>query len=243
MTTVSAQRLATVFVEVSDTLVDDFDLVEFLQMLALRTAELASSSVVGIVLADQHGQLRFMAGSREDARLLELFQLQHDEGPCMDAFRSREPVVNTDLAQAADRWPRFAPHATAAGFRTVHAFPLRLRAQAIGALNIFGTDAEPVLTDDDVAVLQSLADMASIALLQEQAIRHSELLAEQLQGVLNSRIIIEQAKGAVAQARHVSVDEAFAIIREYARSHNQRLSEVALAVVTMPESVAGLLAR
>jgi GAF domain-containing protein len=140
--------------------VDDFDLVEFLRCFALRTAELASSSVVGIVLADQHDQLRFMAGSREDARLLELFQLQHEEGPCMDAFRSREPVVNTELAQAADALAAVSrPTPRRPAFRTVHAFPLRLRAQAIGALNIFGTDAEPVLADDDVAVLQSLADI------------------------------------------------------------------------------------
>src|SRR6478752_1642105 len=116
MTTVSTQRLAEVFVEVSDTLVDDFDLIEFLHMLTLRTAELASASVVGIVLADQHGRLQFMAASQEDARLLELFQLQNDEGPCLDAFRSVEPIVNTDLSQAGRRWPRFAPHATAAGY-------------------------------------------------------------------------------------------------------------------------------
>jgi len=243
MTTVSAERLAQVFVAVSDTLVDDFDLVDFLQMLALRTAELAAASVVGIVLADANGHLQFMAGSREDARLLELFQLQNDEGPCLDAFRATAPVVNTDLRLAGDRWPRFAPHATAAGFRTVHAFPLRLRAQAIGALNIFGTAAEPVLTGQDMAIVQSLADMASIALLQERAIRRSEVLTEQLQGALNSRVIIEQAKGAVAQANGVSVDAAFDAIRAYARAHNRRLSEVAYAVVTTPDAVSGLLRR
>ena len=243
MTTVSAERLAKVFVAVSDTLVDDFDLVEFLQMLALRTAELAAASVVGIVLSDANGHLQFMAGSQEDARLLELFQLQNDEGPCLDAFRATAPVVNTDLRLAGDRWPRFAPHATAAGFRTVHAFPLRLRAQAIGALNIFGTANEPVLTDEDIAVVQSLADLASIALLQERAIRRSEILTEQLQGALNSRVIIEQAKGAVAQANGVSVDAAFEAIRTYARAHNQRLSDVAYTVVTTPDGLPGLMRR
>jgi len=131
--------------------------------------------------------------------------------------------------------------ATAAGFRTVHAFPLRLRAQAIGALNIFGTAAEPVLTDEDIAIVQSLADMASIALLQERAIRRSEILTEQLQGALNSRVIIEQAKGAVAQAKGISVDAAFDAIRGYARAHSRRLSEVAYAVVSMPDSVRDLL--
>lgn len=241
MTTVSAERLAKVFVAVSDTLVDDFDLVDFLQMLALRTAELAAASVVGIVLADPNGHLQFMAGSREDARLLELFQLQNDEGPCLDAFRATTPIVNTDLRHAGDRWPRFAPHATAAGFRTVHAFPLRLRAQAIGALNIFGTATEPVLSDEDLAIVQSLADMASIALLQERAIRRSEILTEQLQGALNSRVIIEQAKGAVAQARGVSVDTAFDAIRAYARARSLRLGDVAYAIVTTPDAVPGLL--
>jgi GAF domain-containing protein len=241
MTTVSPQRLAQVFVEVSDTLVDDFDLIDFLQTLAMRTAELAEASVVGIVLADQHGQLQFMAASQEDARLLELFQLQNDEGPCLDAFRTMEPVANTDLGQAADRWPRFAPHAVAAGYQTVHAFPLRLRAQAIGALNIFGAGQEPVLAQDDMSLVQSLADMASIALLQERAIRRGELLTEQLQGALNSRVIIEQAKGALAQSRGVTVDEAFQIMRSHARSHNQRLSDIARAVITNPEQLPTLL--
>jgi GAF domain-containing protein len=241
MTTVSPQRLARVFVEVSDTLIDDFDLVDFLQMLALRTAELADASVVGIVLADLNGRLQFMAASEEDARLLELFQLQIDEGPCLDAFRLVAPVVNTDLNEAGQRWPRFAPHATAAGFSTVHAFPLRLRSQAIGALNVFGATSGPTLGEDDVAVIQSLADMASIALLQERAIRRGELLTEQLQGALNSRIIIEQAKGAVAQARGVSVDDSFLLIRAYARSHNQRLGDLAYTLVTQPESMTELL--
>lgn len=240
MTTVSAQRLAKVFVEVSDTLVDDFDLVEFLQMLALRTAELAAASVVGIVLADHHGQLQFMAASQEDARLLELFQLQNDEGPCLDAFRTLTPIVNTDLTHADNRWPRFAPHAAGAGFQTVHAFPLRLRAQAIGALNIFGTNQDAVLGNDDIAVVQSLADMASIALLQERTIRRSEVLTEQLQGALNTRIVIEQAKGVLAQARSVSVDEAFDILRTFARSHNLRLSHLARTLVTAPDSLPGL---
>ena len=241
MTTVSPQRLARVFVEVSDTLIDDFDLVDFLQMLAVRTAELTDASVVGIVLADANGHLQFMAASEEDARLLELFQLQNDEGPCLDAYRLGAPVVNTDLHDAGHRWPRFAPHATAAGFSTVHAFPLRLRSQAIGALNVFGATAGPTLGDDDIPIIQSLADMASIALLQERAIRRGEVLTEQLQGALNSRVVIEQAKGAVAQARGVSVDDAFRLIRAYARSHRQRLGVVAYTLVTEPGSMTELL--
>lgn len=241
MTMMSTQRLAKVFVEVSDTLVDDFDLVEFLHMLTMRTAELSSASVVGLVLADERGQLRFMAASQENARLLELFQIQTDEGPCLDAFRSGTPIVNTNLGTAALRWPRFAPHAAAAGFRSVHAFPLRLRSQAIGALNVFGADDETALTEEDIPVIQALADVAAIALLQERAIKRGEILTEQLQGALHSRVVIEQAKGAIAQARGVTVDEAFTLIRGFARGNNRRLGDVAQAIVTDYSSMAELI--
>jgi GAF domain-containing protein len=237
MTTISARRLAEVFVEVSDTLVDDFDLLDFLHMLTLRTAELAAASVVGLVLADQQGHLQFMASSREDAKMLELFQLQNEEGPCLDAFSTATAVVNTDLRDAAARWPRFAPHAAAAGFRSVHAFPLRVRSQAIGALNVFGADDGKHLDAEDVPIVQALADVASIALLQERAIRRGEVLTEQLQGALNSRVTIEQAKGAIAQAQGVSVDEAFTIIRGYARANNRRLGDVTHIIVTDLASV------
>jgi GAF domain-containing protein len=237
MTTLSAQRLAQVFVEVSDTLVDEFDLVDFLHMLTMRTAEIAAASVVGLVLADERGNLQFMAASREDARLLELFQLQNDEGPCLDAFRTGAAVVNTDLRDDADRWPRFAPHATEAGFRSVHAFPLRLRAQVIGALNVFGAAGGARLDADDVPLVQALADLASIGLLQERAVRHGQVLSEQLQGALNSRVVIEQAKGAIAQSRGVSVDEAFTLMRAYARSNHRRLGQVAQAVVANAEGI------
>jgi GAF domain-containing protein len=237
VTTLSAHRLAQVFVEVSDTLVDEFDLLDFLHMLTLRTAELAAASVVGLLLADGNGNLQFMAASREDARLLELFQLQNDEGPCLDAFRSGSPVVNTDLRKDSVRWPLFAPHATAAGFRSVHAFPLRLRAQVIGALNVFGADDGARLEAEDVPLVQALADLASIALLQERTIRERQVLTEQLQGALNSRVIIEQAKGAIAQSRGVSVDEAFTMIRSYARNNNRRLGEVAQAIIANAQGI------
>ena len=239
MTTLSAQRLAEVFVEVSDTLVDEFDLVEFLHVLTMRTAEIASASVVGLLLADRTGHLHFMAASREDARLLELFQLQNDQGPCLDAFRTGTAVVNTDLREDGGRWPLFARHATAAGFRSVHAFPLRLRAQVIGALNVFGTTAAS-LDSGDVPLVQALADLASIALVQERTIRQGQALAEQLQGALNSRVIIEQAKGAVAQHRGVSVDEAFELIRGFARGNNRRLGDVARSVIGNADGIRGL---
>jgi transcriptional regulator with GAF, ATPase, and Fis domain len=242
MTTVSAGRLAKVFVEVADTLVDEFDIMEFLHMLADRAAGLVNTAAVGLLLDDQRGNLEFMAASDENARLLELFQIQNHEGPCLDAFRTGRPVINADLRAAGARWPRFAPRATEAGFRSVHAFPLRLRSQVIGAMNLFGNDVG-VLDDADAQIVQALADVAAIGLIQERAIRRGELLAEQLQGALNSRIVIEQAKGAIAQARGLSVDEAFAALRGYARRSNRRLGEVAHTVLTDPTSLPDLSAQ
>jgi hypothetical protein len=242
MTTVSAERLASTFVEMSDTLVDEFDIVDFLHTLTVRTVDLVGATAAGLLLADQRGRLEFMAASDENARMLELFQLQSSEGPCLDAFRTAAPVVNADLRTATARWPRFAPRATAAGFQSVHAFPLRLRTEVIGALNVFGTDAGTgtgsTLDTADVPIVQALADVATIALLQERSIRRGEVLAEQLQGALNSRIAIEQAKGAVAQANNVGVDEAFLLLRDHARRTNRRLGEVAQAIFTDPAGVA-----
>jgi GAF domain-containing protein len=230
MTTVSEQRLAKIFVEVADTLVDEFDLIEFLQMLADRAAGLIDTATVGLLLTDQHNRLQFMAASNETTKLLELFQLQWQDGPCLDAFRTAAPVVNADLRTANARWPRFAAYATAAGFRSVHAFPLRLRNEVIGAMGVFGTDAT-VFDDADVHIVQALADVAAIGLLQERAIHRGELLTEQLQGALNSRIIIEQAKGVLAERAHVGMEVAFARMRNHARNHNLKLIQVAERVL------------
>jgi GAF domain-containing protein len=237
MTTISAERLARTFVEVADTLVDEFDLIDFLHMLADRTAVLVGAATVGLMLADQRGRLEFLAASDENTRLLELFQVQNSEGPCLDAFRTAVPVINADLAEAGSRWPRFAPRATAAGFRSVHAFPLRLRSEVIGALNVFGSQPGTSLDDADVPIVQALADIAAIGLLQERAIRRGEILTEQLQAALDSRIVIEQAKGAIAQARGVSVDEAFSMLRNYARRTNRRLVDIAHTVVADPDGL------
>jgi GAF domain-containing protein len=234
MTTLSAERLARVFVEVADTLVDEFDLIDFLHMLADRTADLVGATAVGLLLADQHGRLEFLAASDENTRLLELFQVQNHEGPCLDAFRTATPVINADLTEAGGRWPIFAPRAIAAGFRSVHAFPLRLRSEVIGALNVFGGERGSTLDDVDVPIVQALSDVAAIGLLQERAIRRGEILTEQLQSALNSRVVIEQAKGAIAQAHRVSVDDAFKLMRDYARRTNRRLSAVAHDIVTNP---------
>ena len=231
MTTVSAERLATIFVEVADTLVDEFDLIEFLHMLTDRAADLVGAAAVGLLLADNEGRLQFMAGSDENVKLLELFQLQAHEGPCLEAFRTGQPVININLGEAATRWPRFAPHANVAGFQSVHAFPMRLRNQAIGALNVFGDTKGGDFSEGDVPIVQALADVAAISLLQERAVRRGEVLSEQLQGALNTRIVIEQAKGAVAQAQRISVDEAFTRIRSYARDNHRKLTDVAVSIV------------
>jgi GAF domain-containing protein len=231
MTTVSAERLAATFVEVADTLVDDFDLLEFLHMVTDRAADLVGAAAVGLLLADQRGRLEFVAGSNENVKMVELFQLQTQEGPCLEAFDAGHSVINVNLAEAAPRWPRFAPRATAAGFQSVHAFPLRLRNQVIGAMNVFGDIKGAELAGADVPVMQALADVAAIGLLQERAIRRGEVQTEQLRGALNSRVVIEQAKGAVAQAEGIDVDEAFIVIRSYARRHNRKLTDVAHALI------------
>lgn len=237
MTTVSAARLATVFVDVADSLVDEFDLIDFLHRLTVHVADLLDTAAVGLMLGDQRGRLQFMAASDESAKIMELFQVQLHEGPCYDAFRTATPVVNVDLPDAEDEWPRFAPRAAAAGFRAVHAFPLRLRSQVIGAMSVFSRSTEIELDRADMQIVQSLADVAAIALLQERAIRRGELLSEQLQGALNSRVVIEQAKGVIAQARTVTVDEAFALMRDHARRNNRRLGDVAHAVIDDLSSV------
>lgn len=227
---ISTNRLADVFVDVADTLVTDFDLIEFLHRLTDHAAAVSGAGAVGLLLADRRGNLRYMASSNETGKLLELFQLQHEEGPCLDCYTSKSPVVNTDLSTAQDRWPVFAPAAEAAGIQSVHAFPMRLRDNAIGAIGLFG-HADLAFADDEVRVVQALADVATIALLQERTIAHADVLTEQLEGALNSRIIIEQAKGALAQMEGTTPAEAFDLMRSQARASRRRLVDVAMEVV------------
>ena len=231
---IAVDRLAEVFVEVADTLVDDFDVIEFLESLTRHTAEVSDTASAGLLLTDPHGQLQYMASSSTSVKLLELFQLQYQEGPCLDCFRTGTAVVNSDLHQAGQRWPLFAPRAVEAGFQSVHAFPLRHRQKVIGALNLFSTDTGR-LQPTDVRIVQCLADIATIGLLQERTIRGGEILTEQLQSALNSRITIEQAKGVLARTHGIGVDAAFDLMRDYARHHHHRLGDVARAVVTDPQ--------
>ena len=224
------QDLLAAFVEFADTFVAEYDVVEFLHRLAERCVALVNVSEAGIMLTDRDGSLHYVASSSERMRLIELFELQHDEGPCLDAYRTGI-AVHTNLTDEADeRWPRFAPHARDAGFLSVSALPMRLRTEVIGALNLFSTIAE-LLGSEDQQVAQALADVATIGILQERALHDGQIIVRQLQSALESRIVIEQAKGIVAQSAHVSVDDAFTLLRGYARNHNRLLSQIAQGVI------------
>src|ERR1700683_3204181 len=236
------QLLSETFVELTDTMVDDFDIIDFLHVLTSRSVELLDVSAAGLLLANPRGELRVVAASSEAARLLELFQLQSDEGPCLDCFRSGQPVTAADLTTQADRWPRFAAAARDAGFTAVQALPMRLREQVIGALNVFR--AAPGSFDPAaVRVGQALADVATISLLHERSMHRSDTLNEQLQSALNSRVVIEQAKGKLAERLGIDVSQAFAILRAQARNHTQRLSDLARAFVDGTQAVTGPASR
>jgi len=227
---VREQRLTQVFVELADTLVEEFDVVDLLQTLTERCVELVDADAAGLMLDGQRGNLQLMAHTHESARLLELFELQNREGPCLDCFATGEVIANIDLATATDRWPEFAQAARSVGFGTSHAVPLRLRRQVIGALNLFTTGQRP-LSDDHLAVAQGLADIATIGLLHERAARDQALLSEQLQTALHSRILIEQAKGVLSAQAGTSVESTFALMRTHARRSGQPLTTVAGAVI------------
>lgn len=225
----SHPSLAEVFVELADTLVDEFDAIDFLSTLAERSVGLLKVDAAGVIVDDQ-GQLRLVASTSDRAELVELFELQSDEGPCLDCLRSGQPVVNITGPQARVRWPLFTAAAESVGYQAVYAIPLRLRDSVVGAMNLFGVD--PVVLDpDDITLAQALADIATIGLLQERAVRESRMLADQLQTALQSRIIIEQAKGVLLAGSAIDVDEAFRAIRAYSRRNNLALRDVATAVI------------
>ena len=222
--------LTRTFVDLADTLVDEFDVIELLQVLTGRCVELLGVDAAGVMLGDGHGRLRLAAASSERARLLELFEIQNDEGPCLDAFRTGRQVSYVDAGTGAAPWPLFAQYAKAEGFTSVHALPLRLRREIIGALNLFGHDPVQLLSED-VRVAQAFADIATIAILQERLVKEREVLATQLQTALDSRVVIEQAKGVLAERLGFDMDTAFSTLRDAARRANRRLSEVARDVV------------
>ena len=235
------QRIATTFVELADSLVDDFDVVDLMVLLTERCVELLEASSAGLLLADTSGTLNLMAATSEAMEMVELFQVQSDEGPCRDSFHEGVTVNTADLADESDRWPRFAPVAARAGFRAAHAFPLRLRGQVLGALGLFRVEPVP-LRRSEIATAQALADVATVALLSSRGIADSHLVTARLEEALNSRIAIEQAKGIIAESLGCGVEEAFASLRRFARTGQKRLSDVAQEVVDgslRPEALAG----
>jgi GAF domain-containing protein len=229
------QLLSETFVELTDTMVADFDVIDLLHVLTDRCAQLLDVSAAGLLLADPRGELRVVAASSEAARLLELFQLQNDQGPCLDCFRSGRPVTATDL-NADQRWPRFAAAAAQAGFTAVQALPMRLRDQVIGALNLFRVTSG-ILDPAEVRIGQALADVATIGLMHERSLRRSDTLNEQLQAALISRVIIEQAKGKLAERLGLEMDQAFNVLRDHARARNRRLSDLARAFIDGTETI------
>ncbi|MEU0250948.1 GAF and ANTAR domain-containing protein [Streptomyces sp. NPDC006184] len=233
------QLMARTFVELADSLVADFDLVDFLRLLTDRCVDLLDASAAGVLLADRDGVLRVMATSDERVHLLELFQLQNHEGPCLDCFHTGMAVSVPDLRDEAARWPLFTAQAERIGFTAVQALPMRLRDEVVGALNLFHTASTPINTAA-TPFAQALADVATISLLQQRTTERSTLLNEQLQTALNSRVLIEQAKGKLAERRHTDMERAFTTLRAYARAHNRRLADVARALIHETEHLPGL---
>ncbi|WP_405734130.1 GAF and ANTAR domain-containing protein [Streptomyces sp. NBC_00028] len=227
------QRLAEIFVEVADSLVEDFDVIDLLHRLSTRCVELLDVSAAGILLADAHGELQIIAASDEHTRLLELFALQHDQGPCVECYRSGAQRTNIDLTRPETivGWPNFTARARETGYVTTHAIPLRLRSRVVGALNLFQTTPHR-LGADDIALAQALADVATIAILQQRTLEQSHVENSQLETALTSRILIEQVKGVLAERWSTSVDHAFQVFRSYARARRLRLTDLATRIIS-----------
>ena len=222
--------LADTFVELADTLVDEFDLIDFLHILVERTVALVDADAGGIMLSDQRGGLEVMAASSHAAELVELFEVQEQEGPCLEAFRSGQAVTKIDVAEMSAAWPSFTPRLRQAGFASAQAIPMRLRMDVIGALNVFRV-APGALSDADMRLARALADVATVSIIQQRVVQARELLAEQLQGALNSRVLIEQAKGVLAATSGVRVEQAFALMRVQARRSGASLRAVAAGII------------
>ena len=222
--------LVHTLVELADSLVDDFDVVELLSLLAGRCVEVLGVSAAGVMLVAPEGDLRVVASSSEAMRVVELFELQAQEGPCLDCYGTGEAVLNEELTTVHARWPRFSTVAVDAGFRTAHALPMRLRGSVVGALNLFSTEAGD-LAEEDIVAGQALAAVATIAILQQRVVSEARIVNDQLNYALSSRVVIEQAKGVLAERSGLTMEAAFEVMRQYARNHNMRLADVAGRVV------------
>lgn len=232
--------LAQVFAGLADTLIDDYDAVELAQQLIDNSMVLLPITAAGILIGDIRGELHVFASSSEETRLLEILQIEADSGPCLLAYRTGQQVLVPDLATDTERWPEFADRAATYGYRSVCALPLRLREERIGALNLFRDDVAG-LRPADIAVGQALADVAAIGIVHQRILTQADLINQQLQTALNTRVVIEQAKGVLAQLGGVDMEQAFAMLRAYARRSRQRLADVAQAVVEQRADTAAIL--
>ena len=221
--------LVRTLVDLADNLVEEFDVIDVLTVLSDRCVEVLDVDSAGVMLASPGGELQVVASSSDAMRLLELFELQANEGPCLDCFQTGRPVIRLELTPDDDRWPRFATRALEAGVHSVHALPMHLRGRTIGALNLFRT-ATGTMEISDVVVAQALADVATIAIIQHQASMDAAVLNEQLNEALNSRIVIEQAKGKISEAAGLDMVDAFQRLRAHARNHNLRLTDVSRGI-------------
>jgi transcriptional regulator with GAF, ATPase, and Fis domain len=217
-------------VQLADTLIQDYDVIEFLGMLSERCVALVDADEAGIMVTDGRGSLQVVASSSERSRLLELLELQNRDGPCLEAFMTGQPVSSADLSADRDRWFHFSREAITFGFQSVHSVPLRLRTQVIGALNLLRTQTG-LMDRADQTLARALAQMATIGLLQERAVSASKIASAQLQTALTSRVRLEQAKGVIAERHSIDIDTAFERLRLYARSHHRQISDLALAIV------------
>jgi GAF domain-containing protein len=225
------QRINDAFVTVADTLVDEYDVIDLVHTLVEVCTTLLDVDAGGLLLADENGELQLVASTSERADFVEVMQLAAGMGPCVDCFTSGKAVSVPDIAADGDRWPEFQAAAAQQGFRAVYATPLRLRGKVLGAMNLFSNTVGE-LNAPDAAVAQALADVATIGILQERNIRETGIVAAQLQRALESRVLIEQAKGVLSAQGDMDVDTAFTTLRTYARSHNLTLRAVAEAVTT-----------
>ncbi|RJT75127.1 ANTAR domain-containing protein [Arthrobacter cheniae] len=229
--TTRASRVSAAFVKIAQTLVDDYDVLDLLHTLVEECVDLLDATAAGLLLAGPDGVLQVMASTSEESHLMEILQQDSGAGPCVDCYVTGVPVTIRDIAGTEDRWPEFKELAAAQGYQSVHAFPMRVRGKAIGAMNLFRTETGE-MSEEDIAIGQALADVSTISILQERTIREAATVNDQLQRALNSRVLVEQAKGMVAHTSNVNTNEAFQLLRTHARSHNTSLRDTAEAVLS-----------
>jgi hypothetical protein len=224
------RKVINAFVHLSNELVDEYDIIDTLTTLTTSCADLLDVASAGLLLADESGVLHLVASSSERTRDLELFQLQREQGPCLDCYHGGKIVVSAGLPDMKQQWPMFSQAAELLGFESVHALPMRLREHALGAIGLF-SEGVGHLNAADLALAQALVHVACVAIVNDKNASDRATINTQLQHALNSRVVLEQAKGVIAASGNLEMDVAFAVLRRYARDHGRRLSDVAEQVV------------